>query len=340
MATMTNPATSKSSLLIVSSLFARERIVHEQIAALLGEAERAQFSRDRTRLTDLVAQLRELPLNKQEQDCLSYYEAWWGMADRPDYSRARLLSLAETAPVGYQIRSLMTAGCLNAYAGDLKGALRIHSEAAAIAKQTEAHTLSFLLQRNQASIVGLLGDQKRALRMLESLAPLARRVARIHPASGFEYLNALANEMAELGRPEEAHRIISIPTASTLVVRFPEWIETRSAIESKLLRPSRNVIAVARPRPPLAPPAAVPPARASNVTAFPEHRIRRARDERLKLVANLVNVLIDRGAPESLLRFMNRLIESAPTDDFVRRITNLLERTGPSGLSKTERLRS
>jgi hypothetical protein len=341
MATMTNPANSKSSLLIVSSLFARERIVHERVAALLRAAEHAQFSRDRARLTDLIAQLSKLPLNKQEQDCLGYYEAWQVMGDRPDYYQARLLSLAETAPFGYRIRSLLTAGCLSAYAGDLHDALRIHSVATVRANQAKDYTLSFLLRRNQASIVGLMGDQKRALRMLESLAPLARWVARIHPASAFEYLNALANEMAELGKLEEAHQIISIPTASPMVVRFPEWTETRSAINSKLLRPSRSIIAVSPGTMQLAavPPAPAPaglPARASNVSAFPDHRIRKPRNERLFLVANLVNVLIDRGAPESLLRFMNKLIEYGPSDDLVRRITALLDRDGSSARAERQ----
>jgi hypothetical protein len=307
---------NNSAFLIVTSLCARENI-REHVATLLGAAERAQLSRDRARLTKLITHLRKLPLNKWEKDCLGYYEAWAELASLPN-SRGRLYRLAETAPLGYRVRSLMTAGCLLSYAGDLEGALRDHTEAMKMVRFThepERHILSCFLLRNQASIIGLGGDQKGALDRLREIGPLARAVARVHPAFGLEYLNAVANELFECGHHAEARYVISIPAANALAMRFPEWLESRRTIERGIRTRNHSTIVV---------PAGLPPP--NNVHPFPAHRIRRGHSERLLLVANLIDVLLDRGVPENLLRLVNRLIVRAPSEDFIRRITALLDR--------------
>jgi hypothetical protein len=313
-------ATNTNSFFIATSLCARGSL-REYVAALLGAAERAQLSRDRARLTELIAQLRKLPLNKWEQNCLGYYEAWSELASLPN-SRGCLYRLAETAPLGYRVRSLMTVGGLAALGGDLNTALRDHAEAMKMVRFTrepERYILSCFLLRNQASIIGLGGDQKGALNRLREIGPLARAVARIHPVFGLEYLNAIANELLECGHHAEARYVISVPAAAPLAMRFPEWIESRRTIERSIRTRNHSTIVVPAGLPPRPPPP-------NNVHPFPTHRIRRGHSERLLLVANLIDILLDRGVPENLLRLVNRLIVRAPSEDFIQRTTTLLDR--------------
>jgi len=236
----------------------------------------------------------------------------------------------------------MTAGILSAYNKDFDTALKDYATAMRMVEFISHHErdiLSCILARNQATIIGLSGNQQGALRRLHCLSPAARSVARLHPAFGLEYLNALANELFETGEIESAQRIISIPTASSLVARFPEWIESRIAIESKLKRPNRSTVVITgnplRPPSPVeqrkrfrllspTPQECIPPSFDSTVSkARPT-----GNSERLNVVANLVEALICRGATENVLKLLNRILEARPSQDLITRLTNLIERDG------------
>lgn len=88
------------------------------------------------------------------------------------------------------------------------------------------------------------GDHKGALADLEKLLPLARTAISLEPVVYYDHLNSLAVEMGEVGRIEEARRVSQVVVASPFAVVYPEWRETLDEIESKMLRPSRTVVAV------------------------------------------------------------------------------------------------
>jgi hypothetical protein len=98
--------------------------------------------------------------------------------------------------------------------------------------------------RMTAVIRGVEGDHRGAVADLEKMFPLARMASSQQPYAYYDYLNALAVELGEVGQLERARRVSEITLASPFARAYPEWRETFDDIASKQRRASRSVVAV------------------------------------------------------------------------------------------------
>lgn len=92
----------------------------------------------------------------------------------------------------------------------------------------------------------LHGDHQSAVDTLEELFPISKAISRSHPFPFLTYLNSLAVEYLEVGRLEEAGRILSIVLASPLSKFYPECHETRAELIERRRPATRSVVAVER----------------------------------------------------------------------------------------------
>src|SRR5262249_36931875 len=76
---------------------------------------------------------------------------------------------------------------------------------------------------NLGMIKSMEGDHCEALCMLEGLAPMVRLASTQYPLYFYFYHNALAVELGELGRIQEANAALSIALASPFASSYPEW---------------------------------------------------------------------------------------------------------------------
>jgi hypothetical protein len=90
------------------------------------------------------------------------------------------------------------------------------------------------------------GDHRGAVADLERMFPIARITSSLQPYAYYDYLNALAVELREVGRLEQARRASEIALASPYAHAYPEWRETFDEIAAKQRRVSRSVVAVSR----------------------------------------------------------------------------------------------
>ncbi|HSO75934.1 MAG TPA: hypothetical protein VLU47_13955, partial [Blastocatellia bacterium] len=91
------------------------------------------------------------------------------------------------------------------------------------------------------------GDHKGALDHFESLRPLVCQVAKRQPFYFYKYHNALAVELSETGRIEEAKVCSGIALASPFAHAYPEWSETRDEIAAKRTSATPSVVSINRP---------------------------------------------------------------------------------------------
>jgi len=215
---------------------------------LLPLAEQAYGFRDGERILELSQALLALPLPDEYKSAARYFQAL-GLRRRGEIEKGDLAleQIAMESTHRYTARALQSFGAILQDRGDFDSAVKLYVDAGRRAAETgrvDYMTISFLTQRNIAKIMGLNGDNRGALTLLERLSPLARAVGSNYPHAYYDYLNNLAVECGDLGRLEQAAQACRIALSSPFSAAYPEWRETSDEIESKRQRASRSVVAV------------------------------------------------------------------------------------------------
>ena len=226
----------QKSFFILSSMSVG--VAKARASMLLHYGERAMISRDEARMQQVAHLIRQVP-GLERSPIATYLQA---LVDK-DRAIEMLESVTECESFDHRARILLSLASRKLLKGDVNSANQIYEKALKDIRRLGNHALHAYTLKNQSVILSLLGEHKNATRIIESVLPTANRM---EPAFYLDLLNSYAVELGEAGRIEEARRVIALPLASPLVVRFPEWIETAREIEEKI--PRRNLI-TAPPRP-------------------------------------------------------------------------------------------
>lgn len=181
-------------------------------------AEIAYGARDYAALKEITAALSAIPYQPAER-AARYYQAIL-IKRAGDLDRAADLLATIQAP-----RALHTLGTIEECRGNWTEAARLHVEAMRAARGLDVFTVTSA-RLQLAAIRAVDGDHAGALADFQSMWPTLRTAARAHPHLYPLWCNALAVELGELGRIEEARQAAAIAIASPVADRYPEWLET------------------------------------------------------------------------------------------------------------------
>ncbi|MGH9823302.1 MAG: hypothetical protein ACREDR_08635 [Blastocatellia bacterium] len=87
--------------------------------------------------------------------------------------------------------------------------------------------------RAVAVVRAIEGDHLGSLSVLQSLLPQNLYVGRWYPADFYDHLNSIAIEMGELGRVDEATRIINRVLRTQFAKNCPQWLDTKIELANK-----------------------------------------------------------------------------------------------------------
>jgi tetratricopeptide (TPR) repeat protein len=244
---------------------------------LVDIARQARMSR-RTDLVEIASQaILSLPLASDIHTAgVSYAAYCQHQRGEVEESRIILIGVADSPASGFKERAIFELGTTYFERGDITQALYFYIEAAKAAKQTDPLVYIQSIWMS-AACNGVTGDHRRASSDLEQLFPLVRALSARYPPLYFDYLNSLAVEFCEVGRVEEANKVIDIALASPFADRFPEWTETKSEIAQKTKEGCKSpalIIAVPSALPEAAPDATAQPSRNATSVSLVELGLR------------------------------------------------------------------
>ncbi len=209
-----------------------------------------------TRQTDVVEQISRLMIALPIPEKLKVLaRCYQGLSlerrGEADGARQILERVVEVAPPEFKARALQGIGATYRDRGDLDAAISYWSAAGKAARGCDPFAL--IQSRKMIAIGrGIQGDHKRSVLDLENIFPLVQGVAKYYPALYYDILNALAVELGEVGRLNEAHDALNIALASRYAPAYPEWSETRAELEAKRTEATPSVVAVSQPLEPIA----------------------------------------------------------------------------------------
>jgi tetratricopeptide (TPR) repeat protein len=217
-----NTATIKRFFTILSSV---ERIGRERLYQLLLKAESRYYLKDYKGQFETGLELERFaePINIIG----GYYQASHLNLTGQRESACEKLIMALESKMGYADKARLRLSSIKVIEGDLDEALRLRLTAS----RSEAWPLVIESKVGVASLLGATGDHLRAIELLESALPLIEKLG-AHPLY-FDLLNSLAVEYGEVGRIEEAARIIAPVVESPYAAFYPNWAETEREIADK-----------------------------------------------------------------------------------------------------------
>jgi len=169
-----------------------------------------------------------------------------GARGNPSEATPLFEQVAENGPMHYRARALLALGSNSLAEHDSKAAVGFYLELMRfLSNKREYVTLSGVMKM-MATVKGMEGDHRGAVKDLEDLFPLVRLVSREQPHFFCDYQNSLAVELASVGRFEEARHASEIALASPFANAYPEWRDTRGEIELGERRPSRAAVSLSR----------------------------------------------------------------------------------------------
>ncbi|MEN3332265.1 MAG: hypothetical protein V7641_1630 [Blastocatellia bacterium] len=219
-------------------VLANVRNVEDQTRTLIRLAELAYGARNYNALRELSAALACLP-SQPAQDAARYYAALC-LRRAKQYDKAVTLLANLQQP-----RAVQTLATVYEAKGEWHEAARRYVEVMRRAK--DADVFAFVCATMQlATIRAIDGDHAEALAEFQSLWPMVRVVAKtqshVYPA----WCNALAVELAAIGRVEDARAASAVAVASPIARAYPEWQETAEEIAAQ--RSTRTIVTVALPQ--------------------------------------------------------------------------------------------
>jgi tetratricopeptide (TPR) repeat protein len=148
-----------------------------------------------------------------------------------------------TAPREYRSRALVSLGATDLLTGNLRACHYAQALRMADASMTTRFKAAFGISQ----VYALSGEHHRAIESLESIYPIARRLAALNPRLYYDALNSLAVEYAEVGRHEDARAAFKPVRNSFLFSTIAEFQETDREIQELDARPV--IVAVSVPEP-------------------------------------------------------------------------------------------
>jgi tetratricopeptide (TPR) repeat protein len=150
-----------------------------------------------------------------------------------DQDKARKLyeTAAETAPMLYRAKAILSLGAVSFNKGKFDSALYYFKEAL---KVSGFNIASLETIRGMAVLKAVDGSHDHAIKDLESVLPIIKHVP---PHTYFDFLNSYAVELGEVGRNNEAEDVSRLTIASPFAPYYPEWQSTYSEIRSSRKRP-------------------------------------------------------------------------------------------------------
>ena len=219
------------------------------VNTLVSAADHAHSIRRLDVVSSVGKLLLSLPLEPQLETVGEYYLALSiNRGGSGETVRAGRLfeKAADSANLHYRGRAMLALGSNYFVAGDYKTALSFYSEVMRINGRGSGFDPVTLYRavRNTAVIRGIDGDHRGAVSDLERIFPLARIASSVLPSAYYDYMNALAVELGELGSLERARDASATALKFPSAGAFPEWHETFADIEAKRVSASRSVVPV------------------------------------------------------------------------------------------------
>lgn len=232
---------ARAGELSTGAILHRIAIANESFEQATGKlirlADLAYGRRDYNGLRQLSEALAMLPFASAQRAAI-YYQAML-------IKRAGLLDAAASmlAPISAP-RALLTLGTIEECKGNWTEAARLHVEALKAGQGVDPFTVVGA-QMQLATIRAIDGDHAGALDAFRSMWPLLRVAARSHPYLYPLWHNAVAVELGELGRVEEARAASQVATASPIAEQYPEWQETADELHEQ--EPARSTVQASAP---------------------------------------------------------------------------------------------
>src|SRR5262249_16723 len=173
-----------------------------------------------TELVHSISQvILELPLPPEIQCMGTYYPLLSSSltANNADFSRMKseLVRIADSAAPGLRERGMLQVARTHFRSGDLPTAFGHFAEVARAAKGLDP--LTYLQAQRYAAVCrSIEGDHSGALSHLNQLQPVLDAFRYVYPTEYLDQLNSRAVELGQLGRVDEARRLLAIPLASSL----------------------------------------------------------------------------------------------------------------------------
>ena len=206
---------------------------HALAQNLLGTARQARLSRDIPLLELVSDSIIEL-IPDSSADCVAeYYRAYCLHArGRTEEGHRLLSSVLERVGAKYKPRVLLSLAAMHFESGDPGACAPIYIETAKAAQGLDLLS-SVQALRGFAVTRAIAGDHESALAKLQDALPIAQAIFYWYPANLYDHLNSIAIELGELGRVEEASRLIDQVLCSPFARNSPHWLDTKLELASK-----------------------------------------------------------------------------------------------------------
>ena len=234
---------------------------------LIRQGEQAHAFRQFYKVKEVGRMLSNIPIKSYQAIGHYFLAVAFNNKGNGDQDEARRLFelAAETAPMQYKGKAILSLGAVSFNTSDFDSALYYFKETLKMSKVSIA---SIEAIRGMALLNAIEGSHTQAIRSIESILPVIKHT----PAhTYFDILNSYAVELGEVGRKDEARNVIRHVLASPFIHAYPEWKETAQ----ELKEPNRLFVSVPsiEPEPvetePIEAHHASEPEQAENVIAFP-----------------------------------------------------------------------
>ncbi len=211
-------------------------------------AEHAYSLRDLETLENASQVLMNLPIEAARQTGLYYHALAVKRSGQRSEARLLLEKVAENGPLAYRARAIQSLGVIHYEQGQVDESSRCYLEALKIASTKNGQNWLPILMAHLDIVLhqSIEGDHLGAIAYLENLSPLMQLVSKQHPLYFYVYHNAIAVDLAEVGRITEAQAASEIALRSPFAAAYPEWAETREEISAKQQAASSSFIALNR----------------------------------------------------------------------------------------------
>jgi tetratricopeptide (TPR) repeat protein len=205
---------------------------------LIHLADLAYGARNYDALAEISETLQAIPY-APAQRAATYYQAIL-IKRQGKLERAADLLSKISAP-----RALLTLGTIEECRGNWTEAARLHVEALRAGRDVDPFAVAGAAIQ-LATIRAIEGDHAGALDGFQAIAPLIRAAAPSQPSLYPIWHNAVAVELAELGRLDEARAASQVATRSPFADCYPEFEQT--ADELRESEPARIVVTIVEPQ--------------------------------------------------------------------------------------------
>jgi tetratricopeptide (TPR) repeat protein len=207
---------------------------------LIQLGEQAHACRQFEKVKEIGQILSNLPIRRFQAIGYYFLAVAANSKGNGDQDRARKLyeTVAETAPILYRAKAILSLGAVSFNAGNFDSALYYFKETL---KVSGFNIASLEAIRGMAVLKAVEGAHDHAIKDLESVLPIIKHVP---PYNYFDFLNSYAVELGQVGRMDEAENVSKLTIASPFAPYYPEWQSTYSEIRSR--RKRRSTISISR----------------------------------------------------------------------------------------------